>query len=230
MDEQRPGNRVDFQDLQRELSGAGGAKAERFMDGEHSLRAREEKQRRQATERLLSELARRRLDPAYEAAYQAATDAIDAAQTALDNALEANARQIADLEDRAVKLPDGRAVFIRADGRGETRDGEIIPVAVMVTLDVPDNAPTIEEYDAARERRQALGGYAEDVDRARDRVNDPDAPPSREELEDITDEMETLTREIEGKQSLSPGFAAVSSPQKTSSEDLFAGLSTRSPS
>lgn len=225
MDDERLGNRLDFQDLQRELSGAGGAKAERFMDGEHSPRDRDRKQRQKATERLLTELARLRLDPAYEAAHQAANDAINDAQAALDIALDANARLIADLEDRAVKLPDGRAVFIRTDGRGETADGEIIPAAIMLTLDIPNDAPTIDAYDAARERRRALGGYADEIDRARDEVNDPDNPASKERLEEIDTDMDTLIRNIEGVSSAKTAFeAATASSTEQRGQSLLVSL------
>ena len=157
--------------------------------------------------------AQRRLDPAYEAAFQAANDAIDRAQVALDAALAENADHIADLEDRAVKLPDGRAVFVRADGSGETADGEIIPAEVMDTLNVPDDAPTDDEYNAARERRRELGECGDEIDHARKTVNDPDNPADKDDLDTVRRWMDDLTRKIENVPEMSEEFAqAASSP------------------
>lgn len=211
MSDERPTNLTDFRDQQRELSGAGGAKMERFFDEDSTPKGRQEKQRKLSMERALSELERLLLDPAYEAAFQKANDAIDAAQEALDIALRDNARHIADLEDRAPKLADGRAVFLRADGRGETADGEIIPLSVMATLDIPADAPTIDRYNAARDRRRQLGGFADDIDNARRRVHAPNDPLDRGSLGDLTKDMDDIKRRVENTPTLQRDFQECSS-------------------
>lgn len=203
----RPNNHSEFIDQQRELSGAGGAKAARFLDDGSTPRSRQEKEakaraERQAFTRLMELLQ----DPEYAAAYEGANDAIVQAQAALDIALEENARRMTELEGRAVKLPDGRAVFIRNDGGGETIDGEIIPASIILTLDIPEDAPTIDEYNAARERRRELGGYADKIDTARDRVNDPDDPATKDELDDITKDMKLLVRKSQNVPEMSSSF------------------------
>ena len=205
----KPPSRKEFDDLNNELAGAGHAKAARFFGGNGRPRSDREKARKRGIERILSELELLMLDPAYQAAFQAANDAIDGAQAVLDAALLENARHIADLEDRAVKLDDGRAVFIRPDGKGETADGEIIPIEIMLTLDIPPDAPTIEEYRAARARQRRLAEHGEDIDKAREEVNDPDNPASKERLDDITKEMEDIQREIENRPSITASFNPV---------------------
>lgn len=195
----------EFDDQQQELAGTG-HKVARFYNDDKSERARQKKADKRSLDRILDELAQRRLNPVYEAAFQAANDAIDRAQAALDTALEENAQHISDLEDGAARLPDGRAVFVRADGSGETADGEIIPAEVMDTLDIPDDATTIEDYDAARERRRALGGYGEDINKARRKANDPNNPADKPTLDDIARDMDDLTRKMEGVPDISDQF------------------------
>jgi hypothetical protein len=213
-DHNKPPSRIDFDDLNNELAGAGHAKAARFFDENGRPRSDREKARKRGIKRILSELELLMLDPAYQAAFQAANDAIDGAQAALDAALLENARYIADLEDRAVKLDDGRAVFIRPDGRGETANGEIIPIEIMLTLDIPPDAPTIEEYRAARARQRRLAEHGEDIDKAREEVSDPDNPASKERLDDIRKEMEEIECQVNGTPTLRSSFNASPGPDE----------------
>lgn len=204
---------IDLDDLSRELAGASN-KTQRFTaESAGHGREGEKKRKQQEFERILDELTRRRLDADYERAFQAASAAISQAQDALDAALEENARHIEELEANAARLADGRMVFLRKDGKGETADGEIIPLEVMVTLDIPDNATTIEDYNAARARRRELGGYGDEVDAARNEINDPENPADKDRLDDVEKRMKTLTKEINGSYNLTASFNAVSSPE-----------------
>jgi|AntAceMinimDraft_11_1070367.scaffolds.fasta_scaffold06550_5 hypothetical protein len=203
--------RLEFFDQQNELAGAG-HKISRFYSEDKTERGKREKASKRNVEQILDALSQMRLDPAYEAAFQAANTAIDDAQTVLDQALLTNSELITDLEDRAAKLPDGRAVFLREDGTGETKDGEIIPIQIMITLDISDDAPTITEYNAARERRRELGGFGEDIEKARTVVNNPTNPASVDKLEDLTKDMDKLKREIEGTYNPTADFNSVAPP------------------
>ena len=219
--DQNKQKRQDFADHQAELTGMPNGKQQgRFLDADNTPRGRQKLEEKRRLERAYqSALEQMLLDPVYRMAFDDANDAIDRAQSALDLALQQNAFHIADLEDRAVKLPDGRPVFLRADGRGETADGEIIPLAIMVTLDIPADAPTIDAYDAARNRRSKLGGYADQIDDARRSVNDDDSPMDQDDLKSVPDAMDDIIRQIEARPSIRNSFNPVSA-----SEDVKAPL------
>ena len=200
MTDDRPTRQTDFIDQQRELSGANGARIDRFFgeDGA-SPRARAEKARKAQAARAWSRLAELLQSPSYAAAFEAVNNAIGNVQAALDQAIEENAKQLEDMESRAVKLEDGRAVFLRKDGRGETKDGEIIPLSVMQTLQIPADAPGIDAYNAARQRRRELGEYSDHVDNVRREVNDPDNPMQEDQLKDVIKDIEQIQSDIEGR-------------------------------
>lgn len=147
-------------------------------------------------------------DEAYYAAWNAARDAIDRAQLRLDEALAELEAKIESIEDRAVRLADGRAVYMRPDGTAVTKEGETISAAVLSELSIPANAATEEEYRAARTRQAELGGYADEIDDARTEVRDPDNPPSKDRLEEIKDQMDKRASDIAADQSRTAEFSS----------------------
>lgn len=201
----------DLDDLSREISGSSHKINRFFAEGSGPADRAEEKRKREF-QRTMTALALRLLDPEYRAAFDAANTAIDNAQTALDAAMAENAKTFEDLESRAVKLPDGRRVYLREDGRGETADGELISADVMRTLDIPEEAATIEELNEARARRRQLGDYGDDIDAARTKVNDPNNPASADDLDKIKKDFGTMTREISQTANPTASFNVVSPP------------------
>lgn len=197
--------RQDLDDLNNEAAGREVGRISRFHHERDPKIIEEKKQER---ERRLSALAQLMRDPVYAAAWQRANDAIDRAQAALDIALLENAQitedlqeRLEEMEGRAARLPDGRAVFRAADGSIRAADGQrlrsdTLPASLIIPLD----APSYEEYatsrdalTSARARGQELSrAQTEVIDPARERLNDQDNPPSREELEEIEREMDEI--------------------------------------
>ena len=139
-------------------------------------------------------------DPAYAALYnetfnklrdaEAATEAaLISAQAALGMAKE----DVADTLDAASTLPDGTKVFRDANGDVFTEDGERVAGDDLETIVWREDSPSHEDYlgkrDAmsdAQTRIDALRDYQTNVlGDARNRLEDEDNPPSKDELEEI---------------------------------------------
>jgi hypothetical protein len=199
----------DLDDLNNEAAGRDVGRISRFHHERDPKLIEEKKREKESRETALHQLMR---DPAYAAAYQRANDAIDRAQQALDTALLENAQIAEDLQDRldemenrAARLPDGRAVFRAADGSLKTADGDRLrSEAVPASLIIPLDAPSYEDYAAGRTALTsavARGAELSEIqttilDPARDRLNDED-PPSAEELVGINESMGRITSELE---------------------------------
>lgn len=184
----------------------------RFLPEERDPRLREKKRLERQLQQALSELQQRLRDPEYRAAWDSANEAIDRAQIAVDQAIEENTDLLDVLEDRAPKLADGRAVYLNPDGTGRTKDGETISLAEMALLTIPKDAPTWDEYETAWKRQAELAQKSEKIDRARTTVNDPNNPAEKPELEDITKDMDIITRDAEGRPILQQSFNPVALP------------------
>lgn len=140
----------------------------------------------------VTELQKRLRDPAYNAAWIAAGNAIDRAQAAIDQAYEDAEIQREALERNAATLEDGRLVFVRDDGLGETQSGEVISAPDMAKAHVPDNATTIEQWREYQKTIKTLGDNSDALDKMRTKRTDPNDPPSLEDLEDMMKKAEAL--------------------------------------
>jgi hypothetical protein len=202
----------DLDDLNNEAAGREVGRISRFHHERDPKTIEDKKQER---ERRLSALAQLMRDPEYAAAYQRANDAIDRAQAALDTALLENAQITEELQDRldemearAARLPDGRAVFRSAGGSLRTTDGHRLrSEAIPATLILPLDAASYEDYAATRDALTSARAHGQElsrvqtevIDPARDRMADQDNPPSREELEEIEREMDATLAIIQGQ-------------------------------
>lgn len=195
----------DLDDLNNEAAGREVGRISRFHP-ERDPKHIEDKKKEQ--ERKLSALAQLLRDPEYAAAYQRANEAIDRAQSALDTALLENAQVTEDLAERldemetnAARLADGRAVFRAEDGSLRTADGQRLrSEAGTASLIIPLNAPSYEDYAATRDALTSARAHGQElsrvqtevIDPARERMNDQDNPPSRDELGAIERRMDQV--------------------------------------
>ena len=222
-------DQIILEDTAKERAGAS-SRITRFTNEEDYPDIREKKQREAEIRRALTALQERLCDPEYRRLFDKANNSINEAQDALDQAIQENAEHIADLERRAVRLTDGRMVFLCEDGSGQTQDGETVSRAEMARLYVPDNATTLREYEAARTRRSELSGYADRVDSARREVNDHDNPASKDRLRDIDRDMRAMTADIREQATLSANFGITAgTPADTRASRLDTSFSNFAP-
>lgn len=161
-------------------------------------------------------------DPAYATLYNETFDKLrdaerrtEAAMARALETLEQTGRELADALDKANVLPDGRKVFRDpATGNVYDQNGNAVTGDDLDAVVWRDDAPTWEEYrdkrradadanehvNAVRRFQERLGGY-------RNRMEDRDNPPTRDELKRVHDGiMESAPPEI--VQKLSPADAA----------------------
>ena len=240
-------HKTEFADLQDEIAGIG-HKAARFLDGEDSPRHRKEQAEQRARdlafETQLQILLR---DPVYAPAWNRANDKLDQAQAQLNVALDRVADRIAnlqdlvdDLEQKAVKLDDGTAIFKGADGRIYTADGrhlpsEAVPASLLTQL---DTSPSWEQYrdardalQSARTRQQKLTDIQDDIDGTRKKLNDPDNPPSLDDLEELEAGLDEMLCTIETQEKVCGVFEASAKQQiePDNSNDLSVAPGSVSP-
>jgi hypothetical protein len=138
-------------------------------------------------------------DPEYRAAYEATLDTLTEAESEADQkiadleaALQKQNDQLNTLTRRAAALPDGTKVFRAADGTVWTEDGQ--DVSHLAThIEWKGHEPSWEDYLRQRDKAPELQAqldawrhYQVDVlGGARERLSNPDDPPSKEELEEI---------------------------------------------
>lgn len=189
----------DFIDHQNELAGADVARQPRFLSEPKTVKAIEarNKKDRERVSRLLELLQH---DPEYAALYSQTIDLLGRAEAATaralskaENALDQAEQELGAINDRANTLPDGTKVFRDANGVTRNADGEIIDDHRLDTIHHRPDAPSYEEYLAAKKaaeqaqkRIDELRRYQVDVlGDARHRMTDPDNPLSLEDLQEI---------------------------------------------
>jgi hypothetical protein len=174
----------------------------RFMPERDTEHAESKRKENDARISLLMEMMR---DLAYAKAYQAAGQALNDAQTALDIALTENALETEEheanlivMEERAARLPDGRLVFRAADGSLRCAEGRRLRSdAISPSLVIFSDAPTYEAYTAQRDalRNARVQGVelaeiqTTVLDPAADQLNDQDNPLSTGDLDDLREDL-----------------------------------------
>lgn len=196
--------RQEFDDLQNEIAGRETGRRARFLkDGPGSETAKEkERDARRALKRLAELLN----DPVYRAKYDGVMTALQDAERAIETALERITREIdavgddiANMQDRAARLPDGTRVYRDVDGNLHREDGSEVDDVLAATIVWSGNEPSYEDYRRARDRLDALLKektqaeiYRDDVlGPARDKITDPENPPSLGELDGILDNIQS---------------------------------------
>lgn len=214
----------DRQALEAERSGNAAGVIYRFFEEDQSPGAvsrRERGERSSEQTRLQLLLA----NPAYREAYDRVWTLLDTLQDRIDQAIErvtANIERLTDLVDdyldSAATNEDGEAVFLSADGHVYTADGRRLSDAQAASLHIPPDSPSYERYTGARDalhsaraRLSEITGIQDDVlDPARRRMQDPNDPPSYDDLDgfkqDALDKLDLLS----SLQSVGPSFTTAS--------------------
>lgn len=195
--------RREFDDLQNEVAGRETGRRTRFLrDGPGS--DAEKRKEREAQRRALSRLAQLLNDPVYRAKYDGVLRLLSEAERATEAAIEhlteeinATKAELDDMMENAARLPDGTHVFRDADGVVRREDGSIVEDHLAETIIWTGNEPSFEDVLAANDRLNdlqdaldAANGYQNEVlGPARDKITDPDDPPSLGDLDDIEDDI-----------------------------------------
>ena len=194
----------DFIDHQNELAGADVSRPPRFLSESKTAKAIEMRQKkdRERVSRLLELLQH---DPEYAALYSQTIDLLGRAEAATamalakaEDTLDQAKQDLNTITDRANALPDGTHVFRDANGMTRTANGEIIDGHRFDAIHNRPDAPSYEEYlaakkatDQAQKRIDELRRYQVDVlGGARHRITDPDHPLTKDELKDIQKKIE----------------------------------------
>lgn len=210
----------DQNDLQDEIAGRDTGRARRFLaeDGRDERQGRTRKASATDTLVQLTALELALQDTVFAQRYAQVMDMLSDAerrvQTALDQAeadlADANAA-LTDMEDRANRLPDGRAVFQDADGTWRTADGAPISDHDAASIVPKDGAASWDDYrrqqDAAADARRRADDARDAqvvLGDARDRMEDPDDPPSMDDLDDIQRRIEETLENYSDKPGQNP--------------------------
>lgn len=197
--------RQDFEDQQNELAGRETGRRARFGVGvshAHEIKEKERKERafRDALDRLL-------LDPEYRRLYENLGTRLSNAEREADTAIESVQRQLQQaqddinaMEDKAARDPSRQAVFRYADGRVVNADGEELPPEIAEGIIWPDNAPSAEDYFAAKDRRDALADHLASwhtyrIDVLGDIRHRYDSDPASMDKDDLQHELDRIDLE-----------------------------------
>ncbi|MEM6890781.1 MAG: hypothetical protein AAGA74_16215 [Pseudomonadota bacterium] len=112
--------------------------------------------------------------------------------------IEAAQAELSEMMNSAARLPDGTHVFRDANGVVRREDGTAVENHLAGTIIWTGHEPSFEDVQAAKDRIDGLqgqldaaNGYQNDVlGPARDRITDPENPPSLGELDDIQDSIQ----------------------------------------
>ena len=188
-------------DLNHEMSGENVGRIQRFLTSDGDTRLGENSAKRKAEREMSMLMYMLENDSRYAAAYKQVQDTLDRARQAVSQALidmnqrlAVSDRELQKMRDNAAELKDGTKVFkSRNDDSIYTEDGKRLSDVQAAEIHVPESAPSWEEYQSEKEKRTALEGgkaeieaYERDVlNPAQERMNDPDDPPSMDELKEI---------------------------------------------
>ena len=201
--------RREFDDLQNEIAGRETGRRARFLrDGPGSESG---KKRKRDAQRALTRLAQLLNDPIYRAKHdrvlQVLSDAERATEAAIDqlNAqIMAAHAELDDMMDRAARLPDGTRVFRDTHGVVRREDGSVVEDHLVDTIIWSGTEPSFEGVQATKQRLKDLQSALDDVNRyqndvlgpSRDRITDPDDPPSLEGLDRIEGDIQSKMPQI----------------------------------
>lgn len=195
--------RLERDDYNHTLAGVETGRMARF--GAKS-KAEREIQHKKAEQVFRDVLDRFLQDPAYRALYgqlgQRLSDAEQEADDVLADtwaALRNHSKKIAEMEERAARSPDGRLVFLTADGRVVDADGEELPTEIADGIIWPTDAPTAEEYFGALEQHTAVTNQLQEwqdyrndtLGDIRNRYDDRDNPMSFDDLGDAIERIQS---------------------------------------
>lgn len=194
----------DRRDLSDEQSGRETGRIARHLPSEAGSKDPNDPKRKRA--KALQTLFDQLLltDPVYAAAYRRAATLLSHAERATETAvttvraaLATTEADHAELLDRASRLADGTRVFRHSDGRVYDEAGRMISDDLAAGVVWQPGSPSYDAYrrsrktvEEARDSLEELQLYQVDVlGRWRHRMDDRDAPQSREELDQLLEDL-----------------------------------------
>ena len=202
----------DFDDLQNEQAGRETGKMARFLTGADAPTKTNEKARKER-EAFQTRLQIMLCDPAYRALFEQTSRVLRDAQARLDAAqecvMELRAGIDAEFDDmlrRAAHTPDGRPVFQDQNGDFRALDGKKIDDELAATIVLRGDEPSFADALALQEQRERVDRLSADiaagqveVGDAQERLENPDDPPSAEDLEAMQANADALLAGIDAE-------------------------------
>lgn len=196
----------DLEDFNNELHGNETGRLPRFLSVEAREALAEGKTGRQSKSSLSTLdwllLSEPEFAQAYEQAMDALADAEDAVQTALEQAIaraEEAQLELDELTDKAMRLSDGRAVFMDQSGIVRDEKGNAIDPVLAATLEWQGYEPSFEDYSEKREADNeadaAVLAIREDqaeLGEIRDELSDEDAGFSTERVKELHQRVDEI--------------------------------------
>ena len=190
----------DLEDFNYELAGSETGRMLRFLSVEAREALAEAKGGRVSKSRLSALDWLLLSNPDYGQAYERSMDALvraeEVVQTALEKAIakaEETQRALDALMAQAMRLPDGRAVFMDRFGTVRDERGTAIDAALADALEWQGHEPGFEAFDVARsadeEANASVLRIREDqaeLGDIRQELTDSDTPPSATRIEELT--------------------------------------------
>lgn len=167
-----------------------------------------------------------------------ASDAVDTALRDNANASSEAGQRLQELGDSAATLADGRKVFLGKDGRLIAEDGTDVSDQRGSITGLSGKTPSWEDYQEAKARlealraeREAIERYRRDVlDPAKERLNDPDNPYSKEELEEAGQEAEEQMPEpVRSAYQANAPVIGARKPEKSAADEYTGSYSVPAP-
>ncbi|MEM8987399.1 MAG: hypothetical protein AAGC95_11825, partial [Pseudomonadota bacterium] len=224
-----------FDDLNLEIAGQDVGRSSRFLpeDRKGKADADQRKEQEASTRRMISKLQEWLNDPEYAAAWNRADTVLDNLQTKLTKLSDQLAERIERLEDVVGGLEDNTAttddsalVFRNAEGQLVGSDGEPLSPDDAAKVTNSEHAQSYEQYrdaqDALRKAREKQDRYSDmqrDVQRWRDRLNDPDNPMTLEEIEEMERQFGEWETEIHAMNNAAPNFVEATTPLSSDPND-----------
>lgn len=217
----------DFDDLQREVAGLEVGRLARFLPDNVRNPEQSEKRKAEQQAEMLTRLQMMMRDPVYAALYSDTMNKLGEAERATEIALaKALERQrladeaLADIQERALQLEDGRRVYRDEDGTFRTEDGlsvsDMDAIAEQWRPGMPGYRDFVESRDAAQAEAATVDEimtYQVDVlGDIRHRLSDQASPVSKGEFNAMQERMEAerpaaMQAEQDGATIAMPNFA-----------------------
>jgi len=235
---------IDFDDLQREMSGIDNGRLARFLSPEAREAIRNGRTGIRGGDKLSALDLLLLQDQQYASFYTAAMhtndrarEQVESLQERIKRAVNKANQQIESTLDQAASLPDGNKAFMDKDGKVFTADDELVDPAIAEGIDF-DDRPTREAYQSqikARDemlRMQTEAGSIElRIGERRNALEDRDDPLTKQELKDMREDQDLDIKRLEVmKSELSAVESAFTSRKASFDSELEQDISLSKPS
>ncbi|MEM7173276.1 MAG: hypothetical protein AAF530_24145 [Pseudomonadota bacterium] len=201
----------DFDDHQNSMAGRDTGRLKRTFTGAASRGPSDLRNKLSNTTAQMSTLDMLLTDPLFAARHATVSDLLAQAENSINSALAELQNEIVrvrgnlqDTLDNANRLPDGTRVFRDADGNVYTEAGRLVGAEEVGAIEWKENAPLYEDFlrqknavETLVEKIERLMRFRIDVlGKARHQLNDPDDPPSLDDLDEIEKDIREASARI----------------------------------